>query len=106
MPSLVGEPQVRITKTDNSIVLDSVLCFPLPRHNQSSPKGIREVKELASVIRHKAELGSCQTWPTRMQAFSSPSTNHCADGAPWSLGEAEKDGTLENSMRFITRLPN
>lgn len=44
-----GGFQVRITKTDKSIGLDSVLGFPLPRQTQSLPTGIREVKQLAKV---------------------------------------------------------
>lgn len=52
-----------------------------------------------------------QNWapakPSRLEQASSPtSSNHRASGTPWPLGEAEKDRTLENSMRFITGLPN
>lgn len=45
----MGDPQVRVTRTDNSIVLGSVLSLPLSRCIQSSHKEIREVKQLARV---------------------------------------------------------
>lgn len=67
MPGFVGDPQVRVTWTDNSIVLRSVLPFPLSRHIQSSHKGIRAVKQLASVTQPIRSRAGFQAWPTPEQ---------------------------------------
>lgn len=92
MPSLVGGPQVRVTKVDNSTVLDSVLGFPQPRCIQSSHKGIGEVKQLANVTQlAQGGTGLRPSLATQVQAFSSLSINHHASGTPQSLGEAEKE---------------
>ena len=91
-PAFWGDLHIRVTRTDNSTVLDFVLGFPLSRHIRSSHKGIREVKQLAKIT--QLAQGRTRFLPSLADSgagFPSSPTNHYASDAPWPLGEAEKE---------------